>query len=88
MILSVDIAHWDDTYASTSRPAHSDGGDRSERVKDVHSDLIVSCTPTRPGKRAKMTHFLALFQVEYALEIIGICHWTSFTLSDLSPPSA
>ena len=35
MVLSVGIDYWDDIYASTAPTTHSDGGDRSERVRDL-----------------------------------------------------
>ena len=35
MVLSVEMACWDDTYESTARTTRAGGGDRSERVHGI-----------------------------------------------------
>ena len=58
MVLSVNITHWDDTYASTASPTRSDGGARFERVRTSQVNLCRISAWTRSALTKKFSFFL------------------------------
>ena len=45
MVLSVEIAYCDDSYVSTDPTIHSDGGDKSESVRDFQWTCVTVSLP-------------------------------------------